>query len=45
MTTEKIDTIQKALDYAIRDHENLKEISGYEIDGRVYNNYMTNIGW
>ena len=42
MTTEKIDTIQKALDYAIRDHENLKEISGYEIDGRVYNNYMSN---
>ena len=42
MTTEKIDTIQKALDYAIRDHKNLKEISGYEIDGRVYNNYMSN---
>ena len=42
MKDEKIDSIQKAIDIAIRDHENLKEISGYEIDGRVYNNYMSN---
>lgn len=41
MTTEKIDSIQKALDYAIRDHEYPEVGFGYEIDGRVYNNYAS----
>lgn len=42
MKDEKFDRIQKAIDIAIRDAQNLEQISGYEIDGRVYNNYMSN---
>lgn len=33
--------LQNLLDCAIRDHQNLKEKSGYEIGGRVYDNYVS----
>lgn len=45
MTTEKIDTIQKALDYAIRDAEKKNKQSGYKIGERIYHNYMHNDVW
>ena len=45
MTTEKIDTIQKALDCAIRDAENMTEQGGYDNGKKVYPNYMHKDAW
>ena len=33
------------LDYAMRDKENASDETGYEIDGRKYDRYMSNEGW
>ena len=33
------------LDYAIRDKENASYGTGYEIDGRKYDRYMSNEDW
>ena len=42
MKDEKIDSIQKAIDIAIRDEKNLEQISGYKIGERKYENYVRN---
>ncbi len=37
--------IQQALDIAIRDSKNEEILSGYEVDGRRYSNYLSNSAW
>ena len=40
MNTEKFDSIQNALDFAIRDSKDLKGKAGYKIGVKTYYNYM-----